>query len=327
MPRSSLLFLVALLPFLANCFPSHPAYQPISSATIGTHYQGFEDYQLDEHTFMVSYQIYGGPFSDSQIDEWLRLAQQYALYRAGELTTNRGGRYFRVLHKDDWRNIGWSRGNKSRGPRIVLGARIVFRVLQDTPFELHDGVYEAKSLRERLVQANTGLARYEGKPIALDGGVTIKDKTRTRWRSVVRDNEPTPLTSEGLNISPFYPETKITKLNSHHFRIEMWGHDLLSPIQFLGICTKFTESQGYDAFQFDSWIDEEHVLAGEGNWAIWFRTRATVILYAEKPLDVFDAAFSVKEVKTTVDYDAIQRARRAEQDRVIDRDLRSGFIY
>ena len=181
-------------PVLGACStPGHPRYQPLPKGIIAFPYQGYAHVQIDERTYFVHYNQYFVPsfkdflWRESGLDgRWLKGAQEYVLYRAGELTKSREGSHFVVLHKDDWNVIGSvNRRKYGRSPIIYPGAGILMRILDRHPTSVQkdDGfVYEVDTLLERLAEKNGGLAEYRGQPTHGDE-TSAHNSQFTRWRS------------------------------------------------------------------------------------------------------------------------------------------------
>lgn len=132
--------LLFLLPTWGACsFPGQPRYQPLPDTSrpsnipntaravhprdvpvsiafdflatltsgVGHVEQGYQDSQIDGDTYFVTYinyfslSPYHGRQIDSRDNKWIKGAQEYALYRAGELTKSKGASYFAVLYQDD----------------------------------------------------------------------------------------------------------------------------------------------------------------------------------------------------------------------------------
>jgi hypothetical protein len=189
------LLLLGLLCVLGACtFPVQPRYQPISesSARIVPR-QGYQDYQIDEHTYLVTYENYfsvappeHGWLIDPFSEKWLKGAQEYVLYRAGELAKSKGAKYFAILHKDDWNQISFSFTRRRWGPHFSPGASVVMRILSRNVSSIprdEGRIYEVDRLLDSLVQKNIGLSEYQRISLPQDGPVKNNDNRVIRWRS------------------------------------------------------------------------------------------------------------------------------------------------
>jgi hypothetical protein len=83
---------------LVGCaYSGQPHYQPLSrSSAWSGQIQGYASYQIDERTYLVAYQNYfssvpvEGKWADPFDGKWVKGAQEYVLYRAGELAKSKG---------------------------------------------------------------------------------------------------------------------------------------------------------------------------------------------------------------------------------------------
>jgi hypothetical protein len=329
--------LLLVIPFwIVGCTPfPHPPYQPLTTWSFPK--QGYIDYQIDVDTFLVTYERYRnfeplGFLQERPLqDKWLKGAQEYVLYRAAEVARGQGAARFLVLHRNDWNLIGVETGRYNRGMPIVWpGASLIIRTLGTVSSGTNEDIYEVGAVLTSLPMENRGLRPAAGLPIEAEGTKPSSDVRFTRW-GTRQSLGSMPLTAEGLNLRNS-PETKVTQLSDDRFEVFMWGRQQLSPIEFLGECTKLAERKGYEFFTLLNWRDVEH--GGripskwvDEAWKIWFETRATVILQHKRTPEILEAVFRVQEVKPNVDMDTIKRNRQAERDAMIDRDLKAGLIY
>ncbi len=285
-----------------------PVYQPLASSSFP--HAGYASHEIDSDTHLVIYSINGHAFEDpienKSLLEW---AHDYVLVRAAEIAQQKGARRFQILHRDDWRIVYWAHGYRTTRPVILPGAAIVVRIvpvsLSETLPDSHDA---GDVLRTFPIKSNH---RFE--PI---------QRLLTRWKTAVPPWRPMPLTSDGLNISRYHPETKVTKTASGRFEIERWWDHSMSQIGFLGECVKVAEREGAEVFALYGWEDEEY----HGRQSIWFLTRATIVLNPGAS-DVPMAVFRVEQIKSNVDTDMLKRRQLEERNKIIDRDLESGLIY
>lgn len=102
------LIVLILLTMEACAFQTQPLYQPLSpGSNWNQDKQGYFDYQIDERTYLIGYSNYLTTAArtwegDFLSWKWVKGAQEYALYRAGELTRDKGQKSFVILFKDDW---------------------------------------------------------------------------------------------------------------------------------------------------------------------------------------------------------------------------------
>lgn len=220
----------------ACSFPVQPRYQPISeSGVLSVPRQGYRDIPIDERTYLILYDNYyraslNVPIFDPHDEKWLQGAQEYVLYRAGELAKSKGVRHFVVLYKDDWNLIGVFPQKSGRRPSFQPGAAIVMRVLTSDSFSIQandDRVFEVDQLLRDLPEMNSGLAEYQKKPSQVET-IQKTGKSFNRWRSSVSGYESRPVLGHRAKqlldyalspLSPFRPETIITKKPTGGFEI------------------------------------------------------------------------------------------------------------
>ena len=326
-----LILLLWISSVLAACtlhpsLPVQPRYQPIpESSDWSGQSQGYASHQIDESTFLIAYQNYfssvsiEGKWANPFDEKWLKGAQEYVLYRAGELAKSKGAKYFAILHKDDWNQIFFSEG-LFHGPHFSPGASIVMRVLDRNASSVpkgEDHIYEVDKLLESLVQKNIGLAEFQRISLPHDGTVKITDNRVTRWRSSVSgyDSESVPLVRKSFWWGGFHlfwsfePGTEIIKNPSGAFEIAMWDRVLVSPDQLLLECVKLADREGYEVFKLENWTVEEHRANGDrGDRRIWFKTKANVVLqHNQKKSESLESVFVVEEIRSNVGTKNIQR--------------------
>lgn len=324
MRRICIVPLICLLPALSACyFPGQPRYQPLSLKNVwSVPLQGYKDVQIDERTYLVYYDGYYShsakygflKWSDVLSEKWLQGAQEYALYRAAELTKSKGTKYFVILHKDDWNLKGIFRGGKY-GPTAESrpGASLIIRVLSDYPSSIQpndDRVYEADKLLQDLAQKNSGLTEYHNKTPS-DESMENTGHKFIRWRTSVSTYDSVPV--------PGY--WKKTLLGAAHFKFESgisttrgpagklqvagWIEHFRPtiPIALLRDCVLLADGMGFEVFRLKDWTVEEHRDIQHG-WKVWFRTTGEVVLQHHKDPDSLDPVFVVDEIRSNVlDYE------------------------
>ena len=346
---AALLLLTTILFGLIGCYPAHPPYQPLAPWDISPRQayppfqpllggespprQGYVDYQIDAQTFLITYFNYGmGPYDVHFFEDpvpiklqnkWLKGAQEYVLYRAAELARSRGIGWILVLYRDDWNHIGSFKPYRgSRVPVIKPGASVLIRFLETSSSESRQDVHEVEMLLKTLPKMNRGLPGAPKFPAREKEYVKTSSGPFSRWRTTSAPFGSVPLTSDGLNISAYSPETKVAKVSTDRFEIERWGFAPLSPIMFLGECVKVAEREGHEFFVIENWIEEEH----RDYASVWFKTGGMVVLHKSMPEDS-DAVFRVTEIKANVHLDTIKLRWKADRDKLVDRDLDAGLIY
>jgi hypothetical protein len=192
-----------------------------------------QGHQIDEGTYFVTYANYLNiaRSQEQQInprdDKWIKVAQEYVLYRAAELAKSKGTNYFAVLYQDDWNVLNtWSPQHD-----VQPGAGLVIRLFNSYPSEIPTGdgrVYEVEILLQTLTEINRGLAEYAKKPLPDDSGNKNGSDFR-RWRKSV-NQERVKLASEfGASA-----RSRITQDQMGNFQIMTWEDRFgpVSPIQF-----------------------------------------------------------------------------------------------
>lgn len=312
---TSYIFLLLSIPFLlaACAVPLQPRYQPTSEVSIWSPpFQGYESHQIDERTYLVIYRNYiisGGPRGNlptySLDEKWLEGAQEYVLYRAGDLAKSKGAHSFVVLHKDDWNIIPGRR----YGPWFEPSALVLMRILDKNASSIPvDGeyVYEADKLLDSLAKQNIGLAEHRGMSSHLEGAVNRTDNRVIRWRSsVITSDTDLPLLPLGqFGWLGYSPKTEITKMSSGVFDIAMSGYYMVSPLELLSECIKLADREGYRAFKLENWTVEEHRVSWNFiTWRmrVWFRTKAHVVLQQhQKKSEDLESVFVVEEIRSNV---------------------------
>lgn len=316
--------LCSLLVTLSACsFPVQPRYQPISESSIlSAPWQGYQDIQIDERTYFIFYRNYYreswyGPVFDPGDEKWVQGAHEYVLYRAGELAKSKGALYFVILHKDDWNLVTrLAPGKSARGSFFHPGAGIVMRILRDAPVSIQphdDRIHDVDQLLRDLQERNIGLADYQKKPGQVES-IERSEKVLPRWRSVsgygirpVLDHREkyNQIFDPALPIlTPFRPETNVTKKPTGGFEIAIWDDNSSPtfPLQVLRQCVVLAEHEGFEVFRLENWNVEEHreTTPEGGVLRVWFRTTATVTLQHEDDPDSLDPVFVVDEIRTNV---------------------------
>lgn len=320
--KMSHIILLLCIPFvLDSCsFRAQPRYQSISESSFWHHpFQGYASHQIDERTYLIVFQDYfsgvpvKGKWADYLDEKWLKGAQEYVLYRAGELTKSKGAHSFVVLHKDDWNQVSYESGRYG-GPRFMPSAMVLIRILDKHSSSIpgdEDWVVEVDQLMNSLVQKNIGLAEYLGMSSPHEGTVKISDNRFIRWRSSIIISDigsahPFSL-HDGWFGRGYSPKTEITKLPSGSFDIAMSGPYMVSPVELLLQCVKLADREGYGAFKLDDWTVEEHRDVDLRYRRIWFGTKAHVVLqHHQKSSESLDPVFVVEEIRSNVNAGNIQ---------------------
>jgi hypothetical protein len=305
--------LLFLLPTLGGCyFPGHPRYQPLALKNIWSFPpQGYKDIQLDELTYLVFYDGYHSLSHSADVEKWLQGAQEYALYRAGELARSKGANYFVVLYKDDWNLRGITRGGKY-GPSIDYspGAGLMIRMLSDDRASMHpndDRVYKIDMLLQSLTEKNPGFAHYQnGTPPDKSENT---EKRLSRWRSSISGYDSVPVPGQWLKSSFFRDGFKFksgistTRGPSGNLQVAGWVEHFrpTMPLSLLRDCVILADGMRFEVFKLVDWTVEEY-RSGSNRYElkVWFRTTATVILQHQKEPDSLDPVFVVDEIRSRV---------------------------
>lgn len=311
---------------LGGCYPpAHPHYQPLSLKNVlSAPWQGFEDIPIDEQTYLVFYRGYYtnnqlfhmGWENDALLEKWLQGAQEYVLYRAGELAKSKGANYFVVLYKDDWNLEGtWTIKTKyghRPGVSLFPSAGLIIRVLSDRPSSMQpddDRLYAVDSLLQLLREKNSGLPLHQ---VKLPPAESIKsiENGFNRWRSSVSGYglEPDPWQWKTTLFEPadfvFDSGTKNTKELNDTFQVVRWAKHFepTLPLTLLRDCVLRAEKMGLKAFKLTDWTVEEHRYTGLSldQWRVWFRTTATVTPQHHKESDSLEPVFVVDEIRQNV---------------------------
>lgn len=258
---------LSLVFLLAACVPSYQKYNP---AWGGGELDSQKAYQrqIGDRTFVVTY------LGDHRM-RGLKGAQEYVLYRAGELAKSHNAKYFEVLYRDDW-DFLFRAGKYLMG---LPGAGLVIRILDKDPLtiprEAADHVYAVDKLLEDLAESNPGLAEYQGRSTNFEETERLSDDSFARWRLVFRHYKvPSQWFRSVLEISDSEslreeintrtgeigevikaPSGKIeVVLRSRWVTMNKWP----SPFEFLLLCATIAEREGYKVFQLENWTVEEH---------------------------------------------------------------------
>jgi len=275
--------------------PSHPRYQPIAAGGFKLEpQQGYSDYQIDERTYLITYQGLNSDAARSwrglSHEEWIEMAHDYVLYRSAELARNRGAKQFVILHRDDsnqsWRvSVGNSHGQVIRG--FIPSARVLIRLLADNKASIvgsEGQVYEVTTLITRLMKSNAELAKRQGVGSFPDN-TTANEHRFIRWRvPMLLDDSafgPSLVKRESSLL-----DTDITEDAPGVFGIVQWSRLPLSPIDLLRQGVKLADREGYTVFKLENWTTEEYRSGrywGDWNdWNAWFRTKARLVLQHQK---------------------------------------------
>lgn len=319
--------LVTLLVTLSACsFPVQPRYQPLSANSIlSLSRQGYEEFQIDHSTYFITYDNYGqnylGIYRTHELlkaqldDKWLQGAQEYVLYRAGELAKSKGVKHFAILHKDDWNLIDISSSSKYGRDTIVRpGAGLMIKILHDYPPSIppnDDRIYEVETLLQSLTEKNAVLAAYQNKTPPNESLESSRKKL-SRWRTAVSDYDSVPVPGQWVKSFfgdrfEFQPGHSITKEATGRYHVAVWSNPTnqygpLLQVRLLQECAQFAEQVGFEVFKLENWIVEEHrdTTAQGDIQKVWFRTTATVTLQHRKEPGSLDPVFVVDEIRANV---------------------------
>lgn len=315
-----LLLWVILLTQGGCSLPAHPLYQPLSIKNIlSAPWQGHRDIPIDERTYFVYYRgyysnnqrFYLGWDDDALLEKWLQGAQEYALYRAGELAKSKGANYFVIFYKDDWNLESILEKTYKRGPiiRVFPSAGLIIRILRDLPSSVKpddDRIYAVDNLLQSLREKNSGLPLHQVKhpPAEL---IKNTENGYNRWRLSVSGYDPVPdpwqwkTTVFGQDIES---GTRNTKELNDTFQVVRWAKHFepTMPLTLLRDCVLRAEKMGLKAFRLTDWTVEEHRDTGLSldQWRVWFRTTATAIPQHYKESDSLDPVFVVDEIRSNV---------------------------
>lgn len=301
---------------LSGCtFSAKLHYRPIAKSSLGSARQGYSDHQIDERTYLVTFQgQLGNPakyWADVEDVKWIKIAQQYTLYRAAELAKSKGAQYFIALHKDDWNLIRVDPFSGKYGPYPIFepGAGIVMRMLHELPSSIErndDRVLDVDTLLQNRIEKNSGMVKYS-KNVSQKALLQNGNDGFHRWRSSVNRYGSAPIpVSRHKNIFGEYikpePGTKIAQQTvPGQFELVIWDDRLISPLRFLSESIKLADQEGYEAFKLANWTAEEYCAARRPECGkVWFRTKATLILQHRKEPDSLDPVFVVDEIRLNV---------------------------
>lgn len=314
-----LLFILFMLGACSTPIP--PRYQPfLKDSSSAQSAQGYQDIQLDERTYFVRYENYY-VFVDRCDQRLLKGAQEYALYRAGELAKSKGAKYFVVLHKDDWNLASALRATKptfgqkygSAGAEAVLnegspGAGLIIRLLSEYPPSARPGdnsIYDVDELLQNLPAMNVGLAKYLNRP---SQGVSMSqsENSFSRWRSSVTKCGSLPVQDRQDNRSvpqQYEPGHTITKGPDGNFQIAIWSHQFwptTTVMRFLWLCVWLADQRGFEIFKLQDWRVEEHLSREIKTWGAWFVMKATVIPQHKLDLASPEPVFHADAIRSQV---------------------------
>lgn len=335
--RIMLLFLLLLVLVAMEACTIHapPRYQALSQSSIWDGHsdkRGYFDYQIDERTYLIGYSnylttaahIYEGDFLSWK---WVKGAQEYALYRASELTMGKGQKSFVILFKDDWSHMTYTSYGYRGGvhPIPSPGAVLIIRILDTDAVPISDNdnrVYQAEMLLENLPRANIGLAEYQGMAGSAEYKSQHAPRGFQRWRSSISPYDSVPLPAingkgihAGHEYDIFQPGAKVTKLATDRFDIAIWDEVHVSPLQILLQCVVLADREGYKAFKLANWTIEEHYGSPSNHssrpyWGrLWFRNTVDVVLLQEKESTNFEPVFVVDEIRSRLDTNGAPLAR------------------
>ena len=308
---------------LGGCaFSAKLHYRPIAESSIAGAHQGYLEHQIDEKTYLVMYQGHLGVPAEAWAGvydlKWIKIAQQYTLYRAAEVAQSKGANYFLVLHEDDWNLIRRDppAGKSGASPRFEPGAAIVMRMWEELPFSIDRGddrVLDVHKILQNPIEKNSGLAEYLGKANQEKLGQNGRDGF-DRWRASVNrfDSVSIPISWHtdifGSQYVKYEPGIKLVPLAvPGQFELAIWDDKLVHPLQFLTECVKIADQEGFEAFKLENWTGAEYCTIGQYDSAsrpecgkVWFRIKATMILQHQKGPDNLERAFIVDEIRSNV---------------------------
>jgi len=313
------IFLLLVLPILlalgACSSPSYPRYQPITAGVFKlAPQQGYSDYQIDERTYLITYQGFNPNGARSwrglSHEEWIEMAHDYVLYRSAELARNRGARQFVILHRDDsnqsWRvSVHGSHGSSEVIKGYFPRARALIRLIYDDRASIlgsEDMTHEVNTLIARLMKSNAELAKQQGLGSSPDND-TVNEHRFIRWRAPVLLDDRALEPSLAKRRSSLL-ETEITEDAHGVFGIVQWSRLPLSPIDLLMQGVKIADREGYAVFKLEQWTTEEYRFGRQWNnwndWNAWFRTKARLVLRHQSELNSLDPVFVVDEIRKNV---------------------------
>jgi hypothetical protein len=285
---------------------------------------GLQHIQLDEDTYFIAYMDYSRNIGGAYGQKLLQLAQEYVLYRAGEVAKSRGAKYFVVLHKDDWNFMSELKVRKSIGNgyrRFNMsyddydpGAGVVMRLVHDSPSSTKpndDRFYEVDMLLQQLPKQNRALADYVKK--FHDESLIQSGSGFHRWRSSIHEYDSVDAFERKYKSlygrAPHDAErnsaieTKVVpQATSDQFELSISDMRLIAPLRLLVECVKLADQNGYEAFKVVDWTVEEHfVMRPKGRRYMWFRTTATIILQHQTNLESLEPVFSADKIRKNIE--------------------------
>lgn len=325
------LLVVCVLSMLGACAaPVYPRYQPVAEDSIGAARlckdcfgtaprQGYSDYQIDERTYLVTYQGFNPAGTESwrylSHEEWIEMVHDYVLYRAAELARSKGAKQFVILHRDDsnqaWR-VWESSRNRYGGYRsieIIKGftpnARVLIRLLSNdgaVNLRSENHVHEVDRLIAVLMKRNAWLAAQLETAVPQENVLPSKNRF-FRWRAAVLIENTALERSLTMRQSSLL-DTDITEVSHGIFRVVLWSRLPLSPYDLFRQCIKIADREGYPVFKLEDWTTEEYRPGRSWNdWndsKAWFRTKARLVLQRQKDADTLDPDFVVDEIRENV---------------------------
>lgn len=317
--RIGLLLMLPILFALGACSsPSHPRYQPIAAGGFRLEpQQGYSDYQIDERTYLITYQGFNSDAARSwrglSHEEWIEMAHDYVLYRSAELARNRGSKQFVILHRDDsnqsWRvSVGLERRSYTYHQHIqgyMPSARALVRFLLDDKTSVagsEDQVHEVDALIPKIMRKNTEIAKQQGVAFSPDNG-TATEGQFIRWRVPVLLGD-SGLEPSLVNRKSSLLDNEITEDAPGVFGIVQWSRLPLSPIDLLRQGVKLADRVGYAVFKLEQWTTEEYrpgrYWSDWNDWNTWFRTKARLVLQHQREPNSLDPVFVVDEIRENV---------------------------
>lgn len=246
--------------------------------------------------------------------------EEYALYRAGELTKRFDAKYFEILFKDDWNFLFIGHRNRLEGPP---GAGLVIRILNKNllaiPREAADHVYQADKLLEELAKKNPGLAKYHERSTIDEVTERVTDDSSPRWRSLFDHykvlGEWTQPTFENPDPASVREEIKISlneireviKAPSGEIEVAIRTSYWPSLSEFLLYSATVAEREGFKTFRLENWGVEQHRTKlvffktfGLLRPFIEFRTKAHIVFLSQRDPDSFGPVFEVDAIRSAL---------------------------
>lgn len=311
--------LLLLLPILlasgACSSPSYPRYQPIATGGFKlSPQQGYSDYQIDERTYLITYQGFNSnatwSWKSLSHEKWIELAHDYVLYRSAELARSKGAKQFVIIQRDDsnqsWRvSVHGRHGSREFIQGYIPSARALIRLIFDDGSPVLGPEYSAQdvdTLMTRLIRRSAELAKQQGENSSIDDATANGDGF-VRWRVPVLLDDPALEPSLAKRKSSLL-DTDITDESFGVFGVVLWSRLPLSPIDLLRQCIKISDREGAPVFKLEDWTTHEYRFGRSWNdwndWNAWFRTKARLVLLQQSEPNSLDPVFVVNEIRKNV---------------------------